>query len=94
MWYVEAARLLLLAVASLKLTEATTGTKMLPQNPLDLAEWAAIFNSIDQTTLLIAGGVFLTLLLLVIIIKKKRQRYQQVVYVPVPYSQQFPPQSK
>ena len=90
MWYVEAARLLLLAVASLKLTEATTGIRMLPQNPLDLAEWTAIFSNVDQTTLLIAGGVFLALLLLVIIIKKKRQRYQQVVYVPVPY----PPQSK
>ena len=90
MWYVEAARLLLLAVASLKVTEATTGTRMLPQHPLDLGEWAAIFESIDQTTLLIAGGVFFILLLLVIIIKKKRQRYQQVVYVPMPY----PPQSK
>ena len=90
MWYVEVARLILLAVASIKLTEATTGTQLLPQNPLDLSSWSLVFQNYDTTTILIAAGAFFFLLLLVILIKKKRERYQQVVYVPVYY----PPQRK
>jgi len=84
MWYVDAARLLLIAVFSLKAAEATTGTQLLPQNPFDLASWSLVLQNYTLTAVIAAMIVFFVFLWLIIIIKKRRESYQKVVYVEVP----------
>lgn len=84
MWYVDVARVLLLAIVALQSGYYATGQQTLPQNPLSLADWYTTLTTISPTTWYIILGVFVFLLLLVVLIKKKRERYQKVIYVPVP----------
>lgn len=88
---VEAARLFLLAVFSIKAGESATGKQLLPQNPLDVLQWQAVLTNYDLTTIAIVVGVFVFLLLILIAVKKKRREYERIIYVPVT-SQQPPKQ--
>ncbi|HID09180.1 TPA: hypothetical protein EYP13_03045 [Candidatus Micrarchaeota archaeon] len=84
----EAARLFLLTVFSVKAGELATGKQLLPSNPFDIVQWSAVLTNYDPTTVAIIAGVLVYLLMLLIVIKKKRNVYEKVVYIPPP---QYPP---